>query len=164
MFKFAFGTFLIAAGASAQTVYTFGMVGVAEGQIARVNALNPGVAPPAVGVVCAAQLTFIDGAGAVLKTSTVSVVPGKESYLDLFADKDLALPVNERRQIRATITIPPVMVVPPPATTTGTPVTPACTLIGTLEIFDAISGKTEVVLGGEHLVPSVTVTPPPAAP
>jgi len=160
MFKFALSMFLIAAGASAQTVYTFGMVGVAEGQIARVNALNPGVAPPAVGVVCAAQLTFIDGAGVVLKTSAVSVLPGKEAYLDLFADKDLALPVNERRQIRATITIPPV-VVPPPTTTS---VSAACTLIGTLEIFDAISGKTEVVLGGEHLVPSVIVTPPPATP
>jgi hypothetical protein len=159
MFKFALSMFLIAAGASAQTVHTFGMVGVAEGQIARVNVLNPGEAPPAaVGVVCAAQLTFIDGAGVVLKTSSVSVSPGRESYLDLFADIDLALPVNQRRQIRATITIPPV-VVPPPSTT---PVAPACTLIGTLEIFDAISGKTEVVLGGEHLVPSVTVTSTPA--
>ena len=160
MFKFALSLFLIAAGASAQTVHTFGMVGVAEGQIARVNVLNPGEAPPAVGVVCAAQLTFIDGVGAVLKTSSVSVSPGKESYLDLFADTDLALPVNQRRQIRATITIPPA-IVPPPSTT---PVSRACTLIGTLEIFDAISGKTEVVLGGEHLVPSVTVTPTPSTP
>src|SRR5277367_16576 len=121
MFKFALSMFLIAAGASAQTVYTFGMVGVAEGQIARVNVLNPGEAQAAVGVVCAAQLTFIDGAGVVLKTSSVSVSPGKESFLDLFADTDLALPVNERRQIRATITISPV-VVPPPSTTTTTAV------------------------------------------
>ena len=162
MFKFALSICLIAAGVSAQQIYTFGMVGIAEGQTARVNALNPGVAPPALGVICPAQLTFLDGQGNVLKTATVSVLPGKESFLDVVAINDLALAIDQRKQIRATITIPPFTVPPPNPTTT--PIATACTLIGTLEIFDTISGKTQVVLGGTHLVPGLTATPTPVTP
>src|SRR5271170_1696886 len=37
---------------------TSGMVGVVDGEVARLNVLNPGVAAPAVGVVCTATLNF----------------------------------------------------------------------------------------------------------
>src|SRR5579864_2544947 len=90
----------------AQETRTSGMIGITEGQIARLNALNPGVAAPAVGVVCSAALKFWDGQGALLKSTTVSVLPGKSAYLDLFGDQDLALIGDDRREIRATITIP----------------------------------------------------------
>jgi len=115
-------------------------------------------------VVCTAELTFLDGQGTVLKSATVSVMPGKESYLDVVAVNDLALAVDQRKQIRATVTIPPVVVPPPTTTPTSTPISAACTLIGTLEIFDTASGKTQVVLGGTHLVPSLAVTPTPLTP
>jgi hypothetical protein len=154
---------LTATGLFAQTVsaplvqetLTTGMVGIAEGQTARLNTLNPGVAPPAIGVVCSALLNFINGQGTVLKTAVVSVSPGKNAWLDLFSDRDLGLAADERTQIRATITVPPIL--PPAGSTASLP--PPCSLIGTLEIFDTLSGKTQVVLGGTHLVPNPVAVP-----
>jgi hypothetical protein len=133
-------------------VYTTGMIGLAEGQTARFNVLNPGVLPPALGLTCTAALTFFDGAGKVLKTSTVTATPGEAPYLDLFGDADLALMIDQRKQIRATFTLP--AIVPPPA---SGPLS-ACSLIGTLEILDTLSGRTQAVLGGMHEVPSGPVT------
>lgn len=136
----------------AQVDRTSGMIGIVEGQFARLNALNPGVAAPAVGVVCSAALQFWDGQGKLLKSATVSVVPGKSTSLDLFGDKDLALLGDDRREIRATITIPPVL--PPPS---ATPPSAPCNLIGTLEIVDTPSGRTQEVIGVVHPVPSPAV-------
>ena len=133
---------------------TSGMIGVTDGQVARVNVLNPGVAAPAAGVVCTATLNFWDGKGTLHKTGPVIVLPGQSQYLDLFGDRDLALTGLDRREIRATITIP---AVPPPATSTTAPPA-ACTLIGTLEILDESTSKTQVVLGVGHVVPSPSVT------
>ncbi len=133
---------------------TSGMIGVADGQVARVNVLNPGVAAPAAGVVCTATLNFWDGKGTLLKTGPAIVLPGQSQYLDLFGDKDLALTGLDRREVRATITIPAVAT--PPTSTTVLP--SACTLIGTLEIFDEATSKTLVVLGLGHQVPSASVT------
>lgn len=132
---------------------TSGMIGIADGQVARVNVLNPGVAAPAAGVVCTATLNFWDGKGTRLKTGPVIVLPGQSQYLDLFGDKDLALTGLDRREIRATITIP---AVPTPTSTTA-PLA-ACILIGTLEILDESTSKTQVVLGVGHVVPSPSVT------
>jgi len=132
---------------------TSGMVGVVDGDVARLNVLNPGVAAPAVGVVCTATLNFWDAEGTLLKTAPAIVLPGKSQYLDLFGDKDLLLTGIIRREIRATITIP--AVVPTPTTTAVAPA--ACTLIGTLEILDETTGRTHVVLGVGHAVPSPSV-------
>lgn len=154
---------LAATGLFAQTVptqetKTTGAVGIAYGQTARFNVLNRGVAAPAAGVVCSAVLAYYDGKGALLKQSTVTVLPDQISSLDLFSDVDLALPAAQRKQIRATVSVP--LAVPPPTSTgaASAPV-PVCRLIGTLEIFDTLSGKTEVVLGATHLIPAIAATP-----
>jgi len=139
-----------------QETVTTGMIGIAEGQTARLNTLNPGVTPPTLGVVCSALLTYVDGQGTVLKSAVVSVNPGKSVWLDLFSNGDLGLAADQRRQIRATITVPPIL---PPAGSTTLPA--PCSLIGTLEIFDTLSGKTQVVLGGTHLVPNPVAVPTP---
>jgi len=136
----------------AQETRTSGIVGITDGQIARLNALNVGVAAPAVGVVCPAALNFWDGSGKLLKSLTVAVPAGKSMYLDLFGDADLALAVLDRREIRGTITIPPV---PPPSTSAAS--TP-CNLIGTLELMDASTSKTQVVIGVGHALPGPAVT------
>jgi len=136
----------------AQETRTSGMIGVVEGQAARLNVLNPGVALPAPGVACPASLEFWDGQGLLLKSVTVTVAAGKSAYLDLFADKDLALLGVARREIRAMISLPPV-----PATAATTAVPTACKLIGTLEILDELTGKTQVVLGVGHELPTPTV-------
>lgn len=135
----------------AQIVETTGMVGVAGGQYAQFNVLNPvvnpGVLPPATGVVCSALLTFLGDDGVVLKTKLVNVVPGHSAFIDLFSDVDLGLAIDAKKEIRATYTTPPVV----PAS--GGPAAAACTLIATLEVVDELTGKTQAVLGGIHAVP-----------
>jgi hypothetical protein len=110
---------------------------------------------------CPAVLTYFDGAGARLKTSTVTVAPGTVGYLDLFSDTDLALTADQRKQIRVTVAVPVAAPTSSSSSTTATPV-PVCRLIPTLEIFDAVTGKTSVVLDGFHQIADDTVTPPPA--
>ena len=131
--------------APAQVIRTSGMIGITEGQFARVNALNPGAPAPLLGVVCSASLIFWDAQGAVLKSATVSVLPGKSTFLDLFGAKDLALAGDDHREIRATISSPPFP---------GSPGS-GCMLVGTLEVIDAFSGKTQAVIGVGHPVPSI---------
>jgi hypothetical protein len=134
---------------------TSGAVGIAQGQTARFNVLRPNETATAT---CSAVLTYFDGAGTQLKQSTVTVAPGTVGYLDLFSDADLALAIDQRKQIRVTVAIP---VVPPPASSSSTTVkaVPVCRLIPTLEIFDEVTGKASVVLGGFHRIADETVTP-----
>ena len=154
---------LASAGAFAQStippvvVRTTGMIGLAEGQTARFNVLNPGVLPPALGMTCTATLTYYDASGKALKSASVTATPGQGQYLDLFADADLALMIDQRRQIRATFSLPAIV---PVATGTSASTTPqaACTLYATLEILDSVTGRTQAVLGGTHPVPSGPVT------
>ena len=166
MSKFAQGicVFALAAiGVSAQTTTTppaqvtktTGMVGIAEGQTAELNALNPGVAPPATATACSGLLAFIGEDGTVLKTKTVTVAPGTSQHVILDSVLDLALATGTRKEIRATILIPPVL---PATSSSTTTVAPVCKLIGTLEIFNTLDGHTLVTLGTVHEIPS------PAAP
>jgi hypothetical protein len=120
----------------AETVRTTAMVGIATGQTARLNLLNPGILPPAPGVVCTAAVTYLDGAGNVRKSVTVTVDPGKSVPVDLHSDADLSLAPASRLEIRATI-----------VTTSASTAVPACKLIPTLEIFDSITGRTQAVVG-----------------
>jgi len=137
-----------------ETVQTTGMVGIADAQTAQLNLLNPGVLEPAVGAICTAAVSFVDAGGAVLKSATLVVAPGKSLSFSLRSDTDLNLVAGDRREIRATIGTP--AIVSPAATTS----TPSCKLIPTLEMLDTASGRTLVVLSHVETVPSVvTVTP-----
>jgi hypothetical protein len=131
-----------------QAVGTTGMVGLAAGQYAQFNVLNPGVLPPATGAVCNALLTFLGDDGGVLKVKSVSITPGHSAFIDLFSDVDLGLAVGARKEIRATFTTPPVVPVTAATTATG-----PCNLIGTLELIGELTGDTQFVLGGIHAVP-----------
>ncbi len=140
-----------------QVTRTSGIVGIAEGQTAQLNALNPGIAPTGTtGSSCSALLAIVGGDGTVLKTKIVNVTPGMSDSLAIDSVKDLAIAVNQRREIRATITIPPL----PPPTGSTTPVTPVCKLIGTLEIFNTLDGHSQVTLGVVHQLP---IPSPPAS-
>ncbi len=139
------------------TVQTTGMIGIADAQTAQLNLLNPGVAPPAVGVICSATVAFVDADGNVLKTTSLAVAPGKSMPFDLRSDTDLQLIAGDRREIRATISIPGIF---PPTATGSTPVAPACKLIPTLELFDTVSGRTLVTLGRVVTVPAAPTTTP----
>jgi hypothetical protein len=126
---------------------TSGMIGIAEGQAAQINVLNPGAAASV--AACTAMLSFLDDQGNVLKSGTVTVAPGTSQSLRIDADIDLKLLVDQRKEIRAEMQAPAV----PPASTAVT--TPACTLIPNVEVLDRITGRTQVVLGAGHVVPSV---------
>jgi hypothetical protein len=165
MFKLVRLTCVLTLGAwalNAQTVpvtanvETTGMVGIGYGQTAQFNLLNPGVEAPAVGVLCTASVSFVDGTGAVLKTGTLTVAPGKSQALVLHSDTDLNLAVNDRREIRATVSTPGIIPV-----ATAIVVSPGCSLIPTLEIIDTASQRTLVVLGHVTTIPSVVATPLP---
>lgn len=138
---------------------TSGVVGIALGQTARFNVLRPNETATAA---CTAVLTYFDGAGTLLKTSTVTVAPGTVGYLDLFTDVDLALALDQRKQIRVTVAVPVVVPSTSSSSTTAKAV-PICRLIPTLEIFDEVTGKASVVLGGFHRIADDTVTPTPVA-
>jgi hypothetical protein len=161
---------LAAAGLYAQTsapnmpvtdTRSSGGVGIAQGQTARFNVLRPNETATAT---CTAVLTYFDGTGKQLKTSTVTVAPGTMGYLDLFSDTDLALATDQRKQIRVTVAVP---VVAPTASSSSSSTTvtavPVCRLIPTLEIFDELTGRTSVVLGGFHHIADMVATPTPTS-
>jgi hypothetical protein len=146
--------------APAPVTETTAMVGLAQGQTAQLNLLNPGVLPPAVGIVCTASVTFFDASGALLKTVMVTAAPGQSGVADLSGDTDLAIPVGQRRDIRAQISIPGIVPVATGATSTSAS---ACTLIPSLEIYDNITGRTLVVLGHVKAIPSVIAASTPSS-
>jgi hypothetical protein len=157
---------LAAAGLYAQTTtpaadlvtHTTGLVGIAEGQTAQFNALNPGDG----GTACTGVLNFIAADGTVFKSTSVTVAPGLGQHISLDSVADLALAAGARRDIRGTITVPSA---PPPSTSTTTdgstttPVKAACRLIGTLEIYTTSTGHTLVTLGADHRVITPVAAP-----
>ncbi len=122
------------------------MVGISNGQVARLNALNPGVpAPLATGALCSAQLSFVDANGVTLKTKQVLVAPGKSEPLDLDHDTEAGPDTGGRFELRAVLRIPPVG---------AAGAAPGfCTIVPSLEIFDADTGKTIVVVTTTNTLP-----------
>ncbi len=125
---------------------TTAMIGLAQGQTAQLNLLNPGVLPPATGVVCTATVTFFDNSGAALKTGSVAVTPGKSGAVKLSGDTDITIAPGQRRDIRAQIAIPGLV----PANSAAPSAASICKLVPTLEIYDDVSGRTLVSIA--HVV------------
>jgi len=120
--------------------FTFGMVGIAAGQTARLNVVNAVPIGPPVRV----TLMFVDGngnpfnIGGVLLQTTVRLSPGQSSFLDLNGD---AIPVG-----------PPII---PPGSPTRTQIRAlvsdceGCSsglVVPTLEVFDNVTGKTTLMM------------------
>jgi hypothetical protein len=130
---------------------TFGMIGLANDQTARVNALGMPMGGPIIaGSACSVTLEFFDDAGKSLGTSTQPVVGGQAVHFDLKRiDIDAA---TDRREIRATVRtsfILSTLVATPPMVGIG-----QCSVTPTLEIFNA-DGRTMAVLGGMTALPLV---------
>lgn len=115
----------------------FGMIGIAEGQTARLNLVNIGTVgiPPGP---CRATLEFFDGAGNVLASRRVRVLEGNATSLDfelpavqVNGDATVATPL--RAEIRAAVA--PI--------DNGVPPGPCR---ATVEIFDTATGRTSVLL------------------
>ncbi|MDE3166411.1 MAG: hypothetical protein KGN36_11450 [Acidobacteriota bacterium] len=160
MYRLVCLTCVLALGAFAQqtptipmtaNVQSTGMVGIGDGQTARLNLLNPGVPAPAMGVICAASAAFVDALGGTVKSAMLSVPPGQSGALEIRSDTELKLMPGDRREIRGTVAVPGIV---PLAGTTAMPVF-ACSLIATLEVYDTASGRTQAVLERTFLVPGV---------
>ncbi len=124
-------------------IHTSGVAGLTAGQTARLNVLNPGALAPAVGVNCAALLSFLNEHGAVLKTTAVNVPPGQSVSFNLDRDADLIVS-DVRVEVRAVI-----------AYTSNT-----CALLPTLEVFNDDTGRTQFVVGRFAAIPLLlTATP-----
>jgi hypothetical protein len=109
--------------------FTFGMVGLAPGQTARLNVVNIGSFGGAT-IPCRLVLGFLDANGKLLHQAFVQVDTGKAAFLDLISKE-----TSERIQIRG-IGYNPLLI----------PVPLSCSLVPTLEIFGPDSATTSVVL------------------
>jgi hypothetical protein len=103
-------------------------------------------------VICSATVSFVDAGGSVVKSTTLTVIPGQSQSFSIKSDVDLNLTAGQRREIRATIAIPPI-----PSPTSGA--SSACKVFPTLEIIDTVSGRTLVTLSHTEPIPSVFATP-----
>ena len=128
---------------------TFGMVGLASGQTARLNALALPVGGPIIaGASCQVTFDFYNEAGKTLKTGTATVAQGAAVHFDMLRTEvdSLAGRSEIRGALRAAFVNSPAIVTPG---TPGMPITPVsafCSVLPTLEIFDSTSGQTTVVL------------------
>jgi hypothetical protein len=127
--------------------FTFGMVGIAAGQTARLNVVNAiPVGPPQLpsGPPVRVTIMFVDAngnpfniGGALLQT-TVMLSPGQSAFLDLNSD---AIPVG-----------PPIIPSGPPTRIQIRALVSDCEgcssglVVPTLEVFDNATGKTTLAL------------------
>lgn len=126
-----------------QTVTT-GMVGVTNGQIARLNVLNVSSVPvvAAAGSTapvanCTVALQFLDAKSNLLKTTVVTgLAPGMATYLDLRRE-EIAGATAGRTEIRGVVSI----ILTPSLVESAAP-TGYCSLLPTLEVFDSATGAT----------------------
>jgi hypothetical protein len=134
---------------AAPQLVTFGMVGLAANQTARLNAYGQPMGGPIIaGASCEVTLEFFNDQGASLKTSMpLKVVGGQSVQFDLQRG-DIDADVD-RREVRGTVRT---SFVGPPGS--AIPVAfGACSVIPTLEVFDQESGRTMTVLESTHALP-----------
>jgi hypothetical protein len=118
------------------------MVGVAPGQVARLNVVNAGGgADPAAGA-CQVEVSFANAAGAPLDPATFTLVPGQSAFADLpFEAAAAGGEISGNRvAVRAVIAVlcnPSALV-------------PAVQL--TLEVYDGETGRASVLVNGGKAV------------
>ncbi|HEY2153160.1 MAG TPA: hypothetical protein VGH34_20290 [Vicinamibacterales bacterium] len=134
----------------------FGMVGIAEGQTARLNLVNllspdPSTLPPGP---CRAELQFLDGDGNVVASRGVQLTAGHAAFLDftpsfvpVSTNGDAVAPL--RAEIRANVALGVAGLPPGPCR-------------ATLEIFDNATARTTVfVPSGPRACPGNSPGLPP---
>jgi len=131
---------------------SFGPFGVAHGQVARLNVANATIGNPDVRPTCEVDLAFLDSRGRTLTRVRKTVAAGASAFLDLdFSPppepdaEAVGIRITSRQTLRALV-----LVQPPPE-----PEAPVATCVTTLEVFDAATGRTQVMLGGPDTVPAL---------
>jgi hypothetical protein len=147
---------LISTAASAQPPSQpglgFGMIGIAIGESARVNALNIGNALSTQDSSCSVMLQFLDTEGRLLKQKVVTLQAGKAAALDLDRG-ELPGGNDPRAEIRAVLFFGySGGANPPPALLQKFD----CNIVPSLEVFDNDTGRTSFILTDAKQLP-----PPP---
>ncbi len=128
---------------------TFGMIGITEGQLARLNALLLPMGGPVVAGSCQVTFTYINDQGTTLASTTLPLTQNQAVHFDYPA---LPVPIGgaARTQIRGTVQTSFV-------STSGSPVpaAPSCSVVPTMEIYNVTTSQTAVVLETTHALPEV---------
>ncbi|MBI3681677.1 MAG: hypothetical protein HY235_14945 [Acidobacteria bacterium] len=132
--------------------FTFGVVGVAPGQVARLHVLNSVRTPPPVmipQVPCKVNLAFYDTDGKRLVDKTFDDVEFGKAVYQQWPELTITSVVIPRQELYGVVRI-----------VSGSML--FCSLVPTLEVFDfsPAGGKATIVLAGPALVP---IVPRPAA-
>ena len=149
---------LISTTASGQSAYqpgiSFPMIGIANGESIRLNALNMGSGMSTPASTCSVTFRFLDVRGRPLRQNVVTLQPGKAASLDLARN---SVPANDHRvEIRAILLF---------GYSGGA--APArellqqydCNIFPSLEIYSNDTGKTNAVVTEAKPLPPST-TPP----
>jgi hypothetical protein len=135
--------------AATSSYVTFGMAGIAEGETARVNALNLAAGGPIVaGGSCQVTVTFLDESGKTLATQTLPAGQGQAVHFDLprSGAESGADPVEIRATVSAVFSV---------SATANTSSPAFCSIVPTMEIFDQSTGRTSVHLETTHTLSAV---------
>ena len=126
---------------------TFGMVGVTQGQSARLNALLlPTGGPILAGSSCQVTFTFLDDQGATLASATMPVNQNQAVHFDY-----PALPAaGARMEIRGTVQTSFVNMSASPVAFGG-----FCIVVPSMEVFNSTNGQTLLWLDTVHPYPAV---------
>jgi len=131
------------------TSSTFGTVGIAAGETARVNALNLASGGPIMaGASCQVTATFLDDSGNTLQVQSKSVAQGQAVHFDLLRSQAQAGadPVEIRATVSSLSLLTPGVAVSSLA---------GCSILPTMEIFDQMSGRTSVILENPRTLPAI---------
>ena len=161
----ALGCFLTATGLMAQQApnpyvlptptFSFGMIGVASGQTARLNVINIVRTPPPILIaqlLCKVELDLYDGQGRLLKQKTnANLGYGHADFIEL--DHSEIVGGSTRVEVTAVVKV-------------GSNQSFFCSVVPTLEIFDDGTGHTTAILTSASTGPALifgSLTPVPPA-
>lgn len=126
---------------------TFGMVGIIDGQTARLNALLlPTGGPLVAGGSCQVTFTFLNDQGATIASATMPATQNQAVHFDI---PPLPTAATTRTEIRGTVQV--AFTVTPGSTAMAAG--PSCAVVPTMEIFNPITGQTDLVLENPHSLP-----------
>jgi len=127
---------------------TFGMVGIIDGQSARLNALLlPTGGPLVAGGSCQVTFTFLDDQGTTIASTTMPATQNQAVHFDF---PPLPTAATTRTEIRGTVQV--AFTVTPGSTTAAGR---ACAIVPTMEVFNSTTGQTELLLENPHALPEV---------
>jgi hypothetical protein len=146
----------VSAQSPSQPGLGFGMIGIAIGESARVNALNLGNALSPQDSSCSVMLQFLDTEGQLLKQKVITLQAGKAASLDL-GRSELPRGNDPRAEIRAVLLFGySGGANPPPAVLQ----TFNCNIVPSLEVFDNDTGRTSFILTDAKQLPPLAIPVP----